>query len=105
MTMRSPLRPLRIAAGVEFVSLIVLFANLASVHWPAISSLIGPTHGCAYLFVIVAAVREPAATRQTKLMAFIPGVGGLLVLRRLATRPDHGRAPAMRERGPGAGRW
>lgn len=104
--MRSSWRLLRIAAGVEFVSLIVLFANLATVHWPAVSSLIGPTHGCAYLFVIIVAAREAAATRQTKLIAFIPGVGGLLVLRRLATEPDQeGRAPAIGERRPGAGRW
>lgn len=76
--------PLRVAAAVEFVSLAVLLVNLLTAHLPAITSLGGPTHGCAYLFVVVATLRHPAATRTTKLTAWIPGVGGLLVLRQLA---------------------
>ena len=89
--MRSTLRLLRIAAPVEFVTLVVLLANLSTVHWPAVSSLIGPTHGCAYLFVIIAGFRDVAATR---LMALIPGIG-LLALRQLDTAtaaPTPGRA-------------
>jgi hypothetical protein len=73
---------LRIAAGVELATLVVLLINLATVHWPQVSSAIGPTHGCAYLFVIILTVRQSRATR-TRATALVPGIGGLLVLRRL----------------------
>ncbi|MET9879568.1 hypothetical protein ABZZ36_33860 [Actinacidiphila glaucinigra] len=43
----------------------------------------GPTHGCAYLFVVIATWRRLSATTTTKAVAVIPGVGGLLALRRL----------------------
>ncbi|ADB34801.1 hypothetical protein Kfla_5797 [Kribbella flavida DSM 17836] len=79
--------PLRIAATAEVVSLAVLFTNLFTVHWPAVSSLIGPTHGCCYLLVIILTAREPHATTRTKLTALIPAIGGLLVLRRLHPSP------------------
>jgi hypothetical protein len=75
----------RVVAAVELVSLVVLLVNLATVHLPAITSLGGPTHGCAYLVVVVATLRDPAATPATKAVAWLPGVGGLLVARRLAT--------------------
>ncbi|MFZ4266065.1 DUF3817 domain-containing protein [Streptomyces arboris] len=73
------LRPLRIAAHVEFVSLIVMLANLATVHLAPVSSLMGPVHGCAYLFVVVATWR----TEGARVTALLPGIGGLLALRRL----------------------
>jgi hypothetical protein len=75
--------PLRIAAATELATLLVLLANLATVHWPPVSSAVGPVHGCAYLFVIVLTVRLSPDTR-TRATALIPGIGGLLVLRRLA---------------------
>jgi hypothetical protein len=71
---------------VELVTLLVLLVNLATVHLPAISSLCGPTHGCAYLFVVVATLRDPSATTAMKIMAWLPGIGGLLVLRAGAER-------------------
>lgn len=79
----------RIAAVVECVSLVVLLVNLATVHLPVITSLGGPTHGLAYLVIVVATLRNPAATRMAKLLAWVPGIGGLLVLRNLtpATTP------------------
>ncbi|WP_433444500.1 hypothetical protein [Nonomuraea sp. CA-141351] len=76
-------RPLRIAAAVEFASLIVLLGNLATVHLPAVSSLAGPIHGCAYLFTVVAAARDPRRTLVAAALAWLPGIGGLLSLRRL----------------------
>ncbi|MBL1098677.1 DUF3817 domain-containing protein [Streptomyces coffeae] len=82
--METTTRPLRIAAAVELASLIVLLSNLATAHWPAVSSAMGPVHGCAYLFVIIATVRRPGAGGQVKLLSLIPGIGGLLVLRRLS---------------------
>jgi uncharacterized protein DUF3817 len=77
-----PLRLLRTAALVELVSLILLLANLATVHWPPVASLLGPVHGCAYLFVIGATL-QATGDRRIRLTAVVPGVGGLLVLRRL----------------------
>lgn len=82
----------RVAAVVECVSLVVLLVNLATAHLPVITSLGGPTHGLAYLVVVVATLRDPAASRTAKLLALVPGIGGLLVLRQLRVgvpaRPD-----------------
>jgi hypothetical protein len=76
---------LKIAAAVELASLVVLFVNLATVHWSTVSSLVGPTHGCAYLFVIVLAFHQTKVT-AIRVTAWIPSIGGLLVLRQLAPR-------------------
>jgi hypothetical protein len=75
---------LRIAARVEFASLLVLLANLATVHLPAVAQLLGPIHGCAYLFVIGATLQTTKEVK-TRLLALVPGIGGLLAERRLAT--------------------
>jgi hypothetical protein len=80
--------PLRAAATAEVVSLVVLFANLFTVHEPAISSLIGPIHGCCYLLVVILTARHARATTSTRLLALVPAVGGLLVLRRLSSVAD-----------------
>jgi hypothetical protein len=84
-----PSRLLRVASLVEFGSLLLLLTNLATVHWAGVASLLGPVHGCAYLFVLGATVR---ATRdlRTRLLAAVPGIGGLLVLRRLRRDPRQG---------------
>ncbi|MET8173158.1 DUF3817 domain-containing protein [Streptomyces clavifer] len=93
------MRTLRTAAGVEFASLLVLLVNLATVHWPAVSSLTGPTHGCAYLFVIVQVMRTPGTNGRTKLYALLPGVGGLLALRQYGRRqPATAQGPRAAER-------
>lgn len=80
----------RVAALVECVSLAVLFANLATVHLPVITSLGGPVHGMAYLVVVVATLRTAGAPRTVKALAFVPGIGGLLVLRRLSSAVGRG---------------
>jgi hypothetical protein len=72
---------LRVAARVEFLSLLLLLANLATVHADAIASLFGPLHGTAYLVTIALTWRTAA-----RWIAVIPGVGGLLAVRRLALR-------------------
>ncbi|GII57853.1 hypothetical protein Pth03_62420 [Planotetraspora thailandica] len=77
-------RVLQAAASVELISLAVLLANLATAHWPAVSSLVGPLHGCAYLLVVLTTARDRNAGARTKALALIPGIGGLLVMRRLA---------------------
>ncbi|WP_164836185.1 DUF3817 domain-containing protein [Actinacidiphila soli] len=80
------LRHLRIAAHVELASLIAMLANLATAHLKPVSALLGPTHGCAYLFVLAATWRLEQATTTTKATAVIPGIGGLLALRRIERR-------------------
>ncbi|MFF4036844.1 DUF3817 domain-containing protein [Streptomyces sp. NPDC001816] len=68
-----------------------MLANLATAHLQPVSSVVGPTHGWAYLFVIVAAWRLRQAPATAKAVALVPGVGGLLALRHLdrsgTTRP------------------
>ncbi|MGW7577197.1 DUF3817 domain-containing protein [Streptomyces sp. NPDC054765] len=88
--LRSP-RHLRIAAHGELVSLIVMLANVFTVHLKPISSLMGPTHGCAYLFVVIATCRLKQAPAAAKVLTVVPGVGGLLALRQL-DRVDAARA-------------
>ncbi|MEV4787664.1 DUF3817 domain-containing protein [Streptomyces tuirus] len=82
MHLRSP-RHLRVAAHAELMSLIVMLANLFTVHLQPVSSLMGPTHGCAYLFVVIATCRFDQAPAAAKVLAFVPGAGGLLALRQL----------------------
>ena len=84
-----PFRLLRISTVIELLSLILLLANLATVHWPPIATLLGPVHGCAYLFVIGSTMSVTGDLR-TRLAAVVPGIGGLLVLRRLGARRDGG---------------
>ena len=75
------LRWLRLASWAETVSLLVLLVNLATAHASAVASLMGPVHGTAYLATIAAAFLLP---RRTRLLTLVPGVGGLLALRRSA---------------------
>ncbi|GAA3137434.1 hypothetical protein GCM10010466_30400 [Planomonospora alba] len=90
----TPLRVLRIAAGLEAASLAVLLANLLTVHSEAITTPTGPVHGMSYLVVIATASMAPsAAPSGTRWRAFVPGVGGLLALRHLrAHSPQPARA-------------
>jgi hypothetical protein len=80
------LRVLRIAAAVEAVSVCLLFLNLFTVHWPAVSSALGPTHGTAYLVVIVTALSTAGASTRAKVLSFVPAIGGYLALRELSVR-------------------
>ncbi|WP_344329327.1 hypothetical protein [Streptomyces macrosporus] len=83
-------RTLRIAAGVEAASLAVLLANLLTVHARVITSLGGPLHGTAYLVTIAAAWQvTTAAEPSARWYALVPGIGGLLALRRVRKTPVH----------------
>ncbi|GAB3450612.1 hypothetical protein GCM10027436_47110 [Actinophytocola sediminis] len=73
-------RVLRVAAGVETATLVVLLANLLTTHTEAVTTVGGPLHGTTYLAVIALTALAPAGTRWR---AAVPGVGGLLALRRL----------------------
>ncbi|MFJ9813107.1 hypothetical protein ACIRTB_33305 [Streptomyces sp. NPDC101158] len=83
MTVDPSLRPLRLAAHTELATLVVMLANLATLHLRPVSSLTGPAHGCAYLFVIGATWRLTRGSTLTRAVALMPGIGGLLALRRL----------------------
>ncbi|WP_214412045.1 hypothetical protein [Sphaerisporangium fuscum] len=81
------MRTLRIAVGVECSSLTVLLINLFTIHMKAISSLVGPLHGAAYLAVITATALAPStASSGARWRAAIPAIGGLLALWRLRDR-------------------
>ncbi len=82
-------RLLRIAAAAEVITLVLMLANLFTAHVPEISSLLGPTHGCAYLLVVIGTLRHPGADGRTKLLAILPGLGGLFAERRIAYRHAH----------------
>jgi hypothetical protein len=77
MNLQPPLH-LRIAAHTELISLIVMLANVFTIHLKPISSLMGPTHGCAYLFVVIATWRSRWSPAAAKVLALVPGAGGLL---------------------------
>ncbi|GGS02411.1 DUF3817 domain-containing protein [Streptomyces nojiriensis] len=90
--MHHPSRLLRAAALLELGSLAVLLGNLGALHLQAVSSAVGPLHGCAYLIVIIATAREPHSDRSAVALSAVPGIGGLLARRRLsAPRPAAGR--------------
>ena len=74
------MRLLTVAARVELASLILLLANLATVHLATVATLLGPLHGCAYLLVIGCTIATTRGARP-RLLSVIPGIGGLLALR------------------------
>ncbi|MEE1735219.1 hypothetical protein PUR49_01590 [Streptomyces sp. BE147] len=78
------MRTLRIASAVEAVSLALLLLNLFTVHAGYVSSLGGPVHGTAYLVTVLVVWNTPGTPLPgTRWRAVIPGVGGLLALRRM----------------------
>ena len=77
------LRWLRLASWAETVSLVVLLVNLGTAHVEAVASLVGPVHGCAYLATIATASLLPLP-RPARTLTLVPGIGGLLALRRTA---------------------
>ena len=77
------LKGLKIADAVEAVSVCLLFLNLFTVHWPAVSSALGPMHGTAYLVTIVITLSMAVASTRAKLLSLVPAVGGYHALRNL----------------------
>ncbi len=83
------MRTLRVAAFVEAASLLVLLVNLLTVHAEPITSLGGPTHGTAYLVVVAVTFTAVAgAPKGVRRRSLVPGIGGMLVLRRLGRAPE-----------------
>ncbi|TCN35803.1 hypothetical protein EV644_11458 [Kribbella orskensis] len=87
---------LKLAAAAEAITVTLLFANLLTVHWPAASSALGPTHGTAYLVTVVTALTATNAPAKAKWLSFVPAVGGYLALRVL--RSHASAVPAASER-------
>ncbi len=82
-------RTLPVEASVEAASLLVLPVDLLTVRAEPITSLGGPAHGTARLVVIAmtftAVTGVPKGVRRRSL---VPGIGGMLVLRRLGRTPE-----------------
>jgi len=83
--MKMDIRSLVVASVTETCSLAVLLVNLATVHNPAVSGAVGLLHGMAYLGTIAAATLLSVPTR-VKALSLVPGIGGLLLLRRTRDR-------------------
>lgn len=88
------MRLLRVAAATEAATLLILLVNLATAHVPAVAAAVGPVHGAAYLAAIVAALLTPDAPAAARWWAALPGVGGLLALRRLGRGTGAATPPA-----------
>ncbi len=83
-------RWLRVAAVVEAVTLAVLLLNRLTVGADPVAGLVGPVHGSAYLAVIALAWLG-GLPRRTRLLALVPGIGGLLADRAATAAADrHG---------------
>ncbi|WP_327251485.1 DUF3817 domain-containing protein [Streptomyces sp. NBC_01244] len=80
------MKVLRVAAGVEAVSLLALLVNLLTVHAAPVASLAGPVHGAAYLIIIAMTFSRTAAgtSAGARGLSFVPGIGGMLALRSLS---------------------
>lgn len=72
---------LRVSAGVELGTLVVLLANLVTVHLPEVSQAIAPIHGLAYIGSVVCALLLARGNHRVWLLSLIPGVGGILAAR------------------------
>jgi len=85
--MNRSVRPLKIAARLELTTLAMLLLNLVLGNTLLAGAIIGPVHVGLYLFVIIATARDPRTMPGTTALAFVPGIGGLLVRRRLRVTP------------------
>ncbi len=85
----NPGRCFRAAAVAEALTLAVLLLNRLTVGADPVAGLVGPVHGSAYLAVIALAWLG-GLPRRARLLAVIPGIGGLLA-DRAATTADRPR--------------
>ncbi|GAB3921284.1 hypothetical protein GCM10029976_008120 [Kribbella albertanoniae] len=77
----NPRRLMHVIGTFELATLILLLANLATIHHPAISSALGPIHGLAYTSTIIIAVLIMKGRHRIWLLSLVPGIGGLLAAR------------------------
>ncbi|MFI5734946.1 hypothetical protein ACIA49_32835 [Kribbella sp. NPDC051587] len=85
----NPQRALHLIGTFELVTLVLLLANLVTIHHPSIAAALGPIHGLAYTSTIVIAVLVRNGHHRIWLLSLVPGVGGLLAAR--VTGPVDGR--------------
>ncbi|MFF5081810.1 DUF3817 domain-containing protein [Actinoplanes sp. NPDC000266] len=71
-----------------------MLLNLATIHARPVTQLLGPLHGCSYLLVIGATLAATTRLRP-RLLALVPGVGGLLAARFSSTPPPPGRSESL----------
>lgn len=83
----APRRVLRAAAVLEPVTLVLLLGNLATVHSAGVADVLGPLHGAVYLTVVLCLLLIEGAPTRARLLALVPGIGGLLAQHRLAGAP------------------
>jgi hypothetical protein len=79
-------RALTLLAATELASLLVLLANLATVHVPVVATILGPLHGCAYIAAIIGTAMSAGPASRPTLLSTIPGVGGSLAVATLRRR-------------------
>jgi hypothetical protein len=90
------LRVLTLLAVLEFGSLLVLLANLATVHVPVVATLLGPLHGGAYLAAIIGTAMTAGLLSRPTLLSLVPGIGGTLAVATLRRRAQPSRHEEFR---------
>ena len=65
-------------AAAELLTLAALLINLATVHDPLITRILGPVHGVAYLAVALIALLAPGVRWWVRLLGLVPVIGGVL---------------------------
>ena len=60
--------------------MLVLLGNLATVHDPAVTRILGPLHGALYLTVAVTAMLGRGLAMRTRVGALVPVLSGPLTM-------------------------
>lgn len=74
------LRALSALSALELISVLVLLGNLATVHDPAVTRILGPLHGALYLTVAVTAMLGRGLAMRTRMGALVPVLSGPLTM-------------------------
>lgn len=74
------LRALSALSALELISVLVLLGNLATVHDPAVTRILGPLHGALYLTVAVTAMLGHGLAMRTRMGALVPVLSGPLTM-------------------------
>ena len=87
-------RILQMIGAVELATLILMLINIATVHAPGISHILGPVHGLAYTATVITAFLVMDGRHRVWLLALIPGIGGLLASRAVPSSERSGASAA-----------
>lgn len=77
------LRVLGVLSTLELISVVVLLANLVTVHDPEVARALGPVHGALYLAVAVTALVGRNLMNRTRVLALVPLLGGPFTMRQV----------------------